>query len=54
MLTIKDIQHIIDMRGIVFAYPRKGMVSINGGRMQPATKEAIKAAQAYCKALLSN
>jgi hypothetical protein len=53
MITLQDVQQIIDMRGLVFPYPRKGMVSINGGRMQPATKEAIKAAQAYCKALLS-
>jgi len=35
---------------IVFPYPRKGMISINGGQSKPATKSALAEARKYLDA----
>lgn len=48
-ITVEQVQQVINMKGIAYPYPRKGMISINGGRMVKATKPAIKLAQAYTK-----
>lgn len=50
-ITVEQVQQVINMKGIAYPYPRKGMISINGGRMVKATKPAIKLAQAYTKQL---
>lgn len=52
-ITVEKVQQVINMKGIAYPYPRKGMISINGGRMVQATKPAIKLAQAYTKQQLT-
>lgn len=44
-----DVRAVIDSGGVVFPYPRKGAVSINGGRLKPANKAAIELAQEWVK-----
>jgi hypothetical protein len=49
--TVTDarVREIISLGGVVFPYPRKGRISINGGRLQPATKQALQLAKEYVK-----
>ncbi len=48
-VSSKEVEEVIRMGGIVFPYPRRGEVRINGGRAKKATKEAIKLAQQFVK-----
>lgn len=48
-VSAADVKAVIDAGGVVFPYPRKGAVAINGGRLKPATKAAIKLAQEWVK-----
>jgi hypothetical protein len=50
-ITVEKVQQVINMKGIAYPYPRKGMISINGGKGVRATQPAIKLAQAYIKQL---
>ena len=50
-ITVEQVQQVINMKGIAYPYPRKGMIAINGGRMIQATQPAIKLAQAHIKQL---
>ena len=50
-ITVEQVQQVINMKGIAYPYPRKGMISINGGKGVRATQPAIKLAQAYIKQL---
>lgn len=50
-ITLAEVKHILEVvKGVAYPYPRKGQISINGGRGKPATTEAIKYAQAFYKA----
>jgi Zn-finger domain-containing protein len=50
MLTLKEVKETLDRNGMAYPYPRLGKVSINGGRGQEATKEALAYCVAYYKA----
>jgi hypothetical protein len=50
MLTLNEVKEILDRNGMAYPYPRLGKVSINGGRGQEATKEALAYCVAYYKA----
>jgi hypothetical protein len=49
MITLDNVKQVLSMGGIAFPYPRLGKISINGGRGQTATKDAIKHAQQVLK-----
>lgn len=49
MLSLNEIKQVLDSKGVAYPYPRKGCIAINGGRLQPATKQAIDYARAYYK-----
>lgn len=49
LVSKQDVQEVIKMGGLVFPYPRRGEVRINGGKAKKATKEAIKLAQQHIK-----
>ncbi len=48
-ITKKQVQDILNNGGIVFPYPRLGVISINGMPAKNATKDAMKIAQEYIK-----
>jgi len=51
MITLTEVKEILLVnRGIAYPYPRKGQISINGGKGKPATKEAIQFAREFYKA----
>jgi hypothetical protein len=50
MITLTEVKEILlTNKGIAYPYPRKGQISINGGRGKPATKEAIQFAREFYK-----
>jgi len=50
-ITLAEVIHILEVvKGVAYPYPRKGQISINGGKGRPATTEAIKYAQAFYRA----
>lgn len=49
-VSVADVKAVIDSGGVVFAYPRKKQVSLNGGRARQATDAAIKLAHQWVKA----
>lgn len=46
-ITLDEAKRLLAKGCIVWPYPRKGQVSVNGGRAQPATKAAIEFARAW-------
>lgn len=51
MVTIQEIKQVITSGGLAYPYPKRGQISINGGKGKTATKEAINFAQLYLKEL---
>jgi hypothetical protein len=49
MLSLNDVKQVLDSKGIAYPYPRKGCIAINGGRLQPASKQAIQYARDFYK-----
>ena len=50
MITIDQVKEVLNSGGLAYPYPRKGQISINGGKGKIATKQAIIFAQLYLKA----
>lgn len=50
IIGVADVKAVIDSGGVVFAYPRKKQVRLNGGRAKPATDAAVKLAHQWAKA----
>ncbi len=50
MITLDNVKQVFLMGGLAYPYPRLGKISINGGRGEVATKDAIKYAQQVLKA----
>lgn len=48
-IGVADVKAVIDAGGVVFAYPRRKQVSLNGGRARLATEAAVKLAQEWAK-----
>jgi len=54
MLSVDEVKQVINSGGLAYPYPRRGQISLNGGRGQAATKQAINFAQLYIKELKGN
>lgn len=48
-LTLNAVKAVLSSGGVAYPYPRKGMIAINGGRLQKASKPAITFAQEFYK-----
>lgn len=44
-ITAKDVNRIHELGGVVWPYPKKGRVSLNGFPAKPATPEALQIAR---------
>lgn len=53
-VSVADVKAVIDSGGVVWAYPRKGTVSLNGGRARQATHAAVALAHQWAKAKTRN
>lgn len=49
-IGVSEVKTVIESGGVVFAYPRKKQVRLNGGRARPATDAAVKLAYEHAKA----
>ena len=49
MLSLDDVKQVLDSKGVAYPYPRKNCIAINGGKLQPATPQAIKYARDFYK-----
>jgi len=52
-IGVADVKAVIDSGGVVFAYPRKKQVRLNGGRARLATDAAVKLAYEHHKAKIA-
>jgi hypothetical protein len=53
-LTLNAVKAVLSGGGVAYPYPRKGMIAINGGRLQKASKSAITFAQEFYKQRKNN
>jgi hypothetical protein len=53
-LTLNAVKAVLLSGGVAYPYPRKGMIGINGGRLQKASKPAITFAQEFYKQRKNN
>jgi hypothetical protein len=51
MVTIENVKQVFNSGGLAYPYPRRGEISINGGKGQKATKEAVIFARMYLNEL---